>query len=122
MTGSLRAYPPPPMSALRDDIPPPTSYSSAKRTRPASMSDALAVVPPMSRVMRLSNPARAAKCCAPITPAAGPHSTMRAGFSTTASASRMPPLDCITMSRPPMPARSTWDTIERTYRSTGGPT
>ena len=86
------------------------------------MSEALAVVPPMSRVMRFSYPARAAKCWAPMTPAAGPHSTMRAGFATTAPASRMPPLDCMTMSRPPMPARSTWETIERTYRSTGGPT
>ena len=78
------------------------------------MSDAFAVVPPMSRVMTLSNPARAAKCRAPMTPAAGPHSTMRAGFSATASASRMPPLDCITISRPPIPARWIWETMERT--------
>ena len=114
MTGSLSAYPPPPISALRDDIPPPTSYSSAKVTRPCSMSEAFAVVPPMSSVIALSNPARAAKCRAPTTPAAGPHSTMRAGFSATASASRMPPLDCITISRPPMPASRTWETMERT--------
>ena len=56
MTGSLSACPPPPISALRDDMPPPTSYSSAKVMRPPSMSDAFAVVPPMSRVITLSKP------------------------------------------------------------------
>ena len=86
------------MSALRDDMPPPTSYSSANMMRPFD-EEAFAVVPPMSSVITSSNPARAAKCWAPMTPAAGPHSTVRAGFSATAPASRMAPLDCITISR-----------------------
>ena len=47
-------------------------------------------------------------------PGAGPHSTIRAGICATASASRMPPLDWITIRRPPMPAPRTWETMERT--------
>ena len=63
--------------------------------------------------MTLSNPARR-KVLAPTTPATGPHSTMQAGFSATGPASRMPPLDYITISRPPMPARWIRETMERT--------
>jgi hypothetical protein len=32
-------------------MPPPTSYSSVREMRPSSTSDALAVVPPMSKLM-----------------------------------------------------------------------
>ena len=51
-------------------------------------------------VMRLPYPATVPSLPAPMTPAAGPHSTICAGRSTTASADRMPPEDCITFRRP----------------------
>ena len=112
MTGILRAYPPPFTRRLLSEMPPPTSYSSVRDNRPPSMSEALAVVPPMSRVMMFSQPIRLPTWAAPMTPAAGPHSTISAGLDIAVAASIMPPLDCIIMSRPGIPdsrIRSTRD-------------
>ena len=51
MTGSFRAWPPPIASLLLRLMPAPTSKSEVFTTAPSSTIDALAVVPPMSRLM-----------------------------------------------------------------------
>ncbi len=79
-------------------MPPPTSYSSVVNRRPFSIADALAVVPPMSRVMTSPSPIMRLRCSAPITPAAGPHSMIRTGCAMVVAASSMPPLDCMIIS------------------------
>ena len=53
-------------------MPPPTEYSRVRVYSPFSMSEALAVVPPMSKLMAFSTPERRTTARAPTTPAAGP--------------------------------------------------
>src|SRR5438067_455466 len=67
-------------------MPAPTSYSAARCSWPPSTIAALAVVPPMSRVIRSRRgmSARRARSSAAITPAAGPDSTMWMGRSLAA--------------------------------------
>ncbi len=60
-------------------MPPPTWYSAARVTWPPSISDAFAVVPPMSKLIRWVSPMRPASAWAPITPAAGPDSMTLTG-------------------------------------------
>ena len=88
-------------------MPPPTWYSVARLIAPSSTSEALAVVPPMSKVISLSKPMRRASAWAPTTPAAGPDSMMCIGRAAAASAVIRPPLDCMISSGPrtPMPSR-----------------
>src|SRR5205814_133667 len=50
-------------------MPPPTSIALTRRNRPSSISAALAVVPPMSKLSRLKLPRRRASSAAPTTPA-----------------------------------------------------
>ena len=53
----------------------PTSYSWLRETRPFSISDAFAVVPPMSNAIAFSWPSASASARAATTPAAGPDSS-----------------------------------------------
>ena len=89
-------------------MPPPTWYSSARLYSPCSMIAALAVVPPMSKVMTFGDAARRASACAPTTPPAGPDSMMCMGLAAAAAAPIRPPFDCMIRSgaRTPRAARS----------------
>ncbi len=84
--------------------PPPTAYSCARLTSPPSISEALAVVPPMSNAIASAMPSWRASARTPTTPAAGPDSTMWIGFSAADWAVVKPPFDCISKSGAPMPA------------------
>ena len=86
-------------------MPPPTSYSGASSTWPPSTIDALAVVPPMSKVIRSAWPRREPISAAPITPAAGPDSMQNIGLRAASSTGISPPLDCITVTGASVPAR-----------------
>ena len=55
-TGTLTACPPPFTRRLDRDMPAPISCSVVQLRLPPSMSDALAVVPPMSKLITLSKP------------------------------------------------------------------
>ena len=103
MTGSFSACPLPLVSWLLRLMPDPTSYSEVLATAPFSTIDALAVVPPISRVMIFGYPPSAADVAAPMTPAAGPDSTMLAGFFKMASVPMTPPLDCMIRKDAPTP-------------------
>ena len=61
------------------EIEPPTSYSRPREMAPFSISDALAVVPPMSKAITFSIPSRCAIPSAATTPAAGPDSSANTG-------------------------------------------
>ena len=71
------------------------------------MIEALAVVPPMSKVRTFESPMRRARAREPTTPAAGPDSMMCIGIRAAASALIRPPLDCMIKSgaRVPISAR-----------------
>ena len=88
-------------------MPAPTWYSAARVTSPFSISDALAVVPPMSNEIALPMPMRAHSACTPTTPAAGPDSMMCIGVTAAALAVVSPPFDCISSSGTSMPMRAT---------------
>ena len=85
-------------------MPAPTSYSVARVNSPSSISDAFAVVPPMSNVIALAMPMRRASARTPTTPAAGPDSMMCIGVAAAASAVIRPPFDCISSSGAATPA------------------
>ena len=53
----------------------PTSYSRLRETAPSSISEAFAVVPPMSKVITFSWPSARASATPATTPAAGPDSS-----------------------------------------------
>ena len=78
-------------------IPPPTLYSRDRVNSPPSTSDALAVVPPMSRVMTSGNPTLRARAWAPTTPPAGPDSMMLHGSRMASSTVVSPPFDCMSI-------------------------
>ena len=85
---------------------PPTSYSRPRETAPFSISDALAVVPPMSKVITFANPRRRAIPSAATTPAAGPDSSASTGRCFASSAVMTPPEDCMIVSGAAIPAPS----------------
>ena len=87
-------------------MPAPTAYSWARATSPSSTIEALAVVPPMSKVMILSRSLARASACAPTTPPAGPDSMMFIGRSAAAPSVVRPPFDCISSRRAGMPPAS----------------
>ena len=87
-------------------MPAPTAYSCARVTSPFSTIEALAVVPPMSKVMIFASFFERATACAPTTPPAGPDSTMFIGRAAAALSVVRPPFDCISSSRAGMPAAS----------------
>ena len=65
-------------------------------TCPFSMSEHLAVVPPMSRASTLGSPMMRPSSAAPSIPEAGPDSTIAMGMSRVAEMESTPPFDCIT--------------------------
>ena len=85
-------------------MPAPISCSVVQLRLPPSMSDALAVVPPMSKLITLAKPTRSPTRCAATTPAAGPDSTMRTGDSAALSKDMTPPLDCMMRKGAAIPA------------------
>ena len=58
IVGIRRSSPAPRISRLPAEIEPPTSYSRPREMEPFSISDALAVVPPMSKAIAFSIPSR----------------------------------------------------------------
>ena len=58
IVGIRSSSPAPRISRLPADSEPPTSYSRPRETAPSSISDAFAVVPPMSKAIALSTPSR----------------------------------------------------------------
>src|ERR1700758_1965737 len=86
--------------------PPPTEYSRARLSSPFSISEALAVVPPMSNEIALAMPICRISAWTPTTPAAGPLSMMFIGVSAAALAVVKPPFDCISRSGASTPMRA----------------
>ena len=111
IAGVRRRYPPPLLSRLPREIGPPTSNSLDRRISYSSTTEALVVVPPISRLMTLARPSRRASAAAPITPAAGPDSISWTGRARARAAVMTPPFDCIVskdalMSNLPSPVSS----------------
>ena len=109
------------------EIEPPTSYSRPREIAPCSISDALAVVPPMSNAIAFSIPSRCAIPSAATTPAAGPDSSAKTGRRLASSVVITPPEDCMIwsgaasspISSSPVRIRSRYDDISgRTYALT----
>ncbi len=67
---------------------------------PPGQSETSVEVPPMSKVTTSENPAAAAAQIAPVTPPAGPESTVRTGSCLVSSVVSSPPLDCTIQSGP----------------------
>ena len=65
------------------------------RTRASSISEHLAVVPPMSSASTLGSPISRPSSAAPQTRDAGPDSTMVMGTRETVSTESTPQLDCM---------------------------
>ena len=95
IVGIRSSSPAPRISLLPAEIEPPTSYSRPLAMAPCSISDALAVVPPMSKAIRFSSPRRCAIPSAATTPAAGPDSRANTGRSFASSEVITPPDDCM---------------------------
>jgi hypothetical protein len=68
------------------------------------MRHAFAVVPPMSKHSRRSNPSRRTNQVPASAPAAGPDSTSRIGVRAASSADTTPPFDSIISTDPPKPS------------------
>ena len=66
------------------------------RGRPSSTTAMSALVPPTSSVMTFGKPARPATYAAPMTPDAGPESSVAAARVRAAATGMMPPLDFVT--------------------------
>ena len=127
IVGIRSSSPAPRISRLPAEIEPPTSYSRPRAMAPSSISDAFAVVPPMSKAIALSMPSRCAIPSAATTPAAGPDSSANTGRSFASSAVITPPEDCMIESgarrarspSSPVRIRSMYDDISgRTYALT----
>ena len=106
IVGIRSSSPEPRISREPAESEPPTSYSRPRETAPFSISDAFAVVPPMSKVIAFANPSRRAIPSAATTPAAGPDSSASTGRSFASSAVMTPPEDCMIVSGAAMPAPS----------------
>jgi hypothetical protein len=72
------------------------------------MTPALAVVPPMSKAMAFLSPMRSHNALVPVTPAAGPDSSIRMHALCASSAPNRPPVDCTIRNSPAKPAASRW--------------
>ena len=68
------------------------------------MTPALAVVPPMSNAIAFLSPSVRHSAWVPMTPAAGPDSSMRTQWSLAWSASYSPPVDCTIRNEPENPS------------------
>src|SRR5271166_4778257 len=95
-------------------------YSRARLNSPFSISDALAVVPPMSNEIALPIPSWRASAWIPTTPAAGPLSMMFIGVKAAAAAVVRPPFDCISRTGASTPIRTSSSLSVERYRSTIG--
>ena len=71
------------------------SPSLVRRTSPLYDRHTSKLVPPMSTEIVFGWPARPARMTPPITPAAGPDSTVRTGVSAADPAVVVPPFDCM---------------------------
>ncbi len=98
IVGIRISSPEPRRSRLPAESAAPTSYSWLRETRPSSISDAFAVVPPMSNAIALSCPSARASARAATTPAAGPDSSAYTGRSAASVADMTPPDDCMIVS------------------------
>src|SRR5690606_36002416 len=86
----------PPLTSLLDRlIPAPTSYSVVRAGSPSSIRAALAVVPPISKLIMLGSLLPETRRAQAITPAAGPDSTSDAARFTAELRRMMPPPECI---------------------------
>ena len=79
------------------------SYSDVMLGRPSSMMVALAVVPPMSKMIVSFSVRAAARRAPPITPPAGPDATTSTGFSHALAAATIPPFEVMTNTGAAMP-------------------
>jgi hypothetical protein len=77
------------------------------RTRPPSISEHFAVVPPMSSARTFGSPISRPSSAAPQKPLAGPLSTIVIGIRLTWSSVSTPQLDCMMYGRPAKPSRDT---------------
>src|SRR5438128_2385246 len=101
-TGTLTGYP-----ALLESCS--IRYSVVTLISAPSMRDVLAVVPPMSRVIKLRSPISRPIAKEPTTPPTGPDSIMWIGCSLANPKEAMPPLDFITLSEPDISSlRRSW--------------
>src|SRR6516162_2803024 len=75
-------------------------------TSPSWMTPALAVVPPISKAIAFLSPMRSHSALVPITPAAGPDSSMRMQALCASSTPNRPPVDCTIKKSPSKPAAS----------------
>ena len=122
IVGIRSSSPAPRISRLPADSEPPTSYSRPRETTPPSISDAFAVVPPMSNEIAFAMPSRCATPSAATTPAAGPDSSASTGRCPVSSAVITPPDDCMIVSGASIPARSSPLRIPATYSRISGRT
>ena len=99
IVGMRSSSPAPRISRLPAEIEPPTSYSRPRAIAPFSISEALAVVPPMSNAIRFSSPSLCDIPSAATTPAAGPDSRANTGRSFASSEVITPPDDCMICER-----------------------
>ena len=86
---------------------PATCVSNARSNSPAKCETSVEV-PPMSKPMILSNPARCAVRTTPTMPPAGPDRIESLPWNRRASV--RPPLDCMNISRTPASSAATWST------------
>ena len=70
------------------------------------MTPAFAVVPPMSNAIAFLSPMLSHSALVPITPAAGPDSSILMQADCASSMLNSPPVDCTIRNSPPKPAAS----------------
>ena len=89
-------------------------------TRPSSISEHFAVVPPTSSEMTFGSSMSLPSSAAPQTPEAGPDSTIVIGVRDTESRESTPQFDCMTYKLPPNPLSSIRDRSRFRYLSATG--
>ncbi len=89
---------------------------------PSSISEAFAVVPPMSNAIAFAKPSCSATPRAATTPAAGPDSSAKTGLSFASSEVITPPDDCMICSGPSRPISSSPVRIRSMYDAISGRT
>ena len=96
------------------------SPSLVRRTCPSCERQTSKLVPPMSTEIVFRWPARLARMTPPITPAAGPESTVRTGLSAADPAVVVPPFDCMMWTSEDRPSAEMPSSSRRRYlRMTG---
>jgi hypothetical protein len=77
-----------------------TVVSPFSSGRPSAISATSKVVPPTSAATRSGSPSLAPSAAVPITPPAGPDSSVRIGAACTATLDVIPPDDCMMLNVP----------------------